>query len=369
MSTSVQGLRIEVLQPGQLDEAARFLESEKAGGLDKDEWLAKFGVLWDQNPFFDTGFHARGWVVVDENEAILGFLGNVPVRYVRESTEEACYWATTWFVAEKARAHSLDLFRKFMAQDGVLFDTTPTPGVELILAKRFKFARLDSEWIKADYILPIHLRPCAVFVKWRLGNRPLLRPFSVAACMAVQALTWCRSVVGRLKRHPGIEVKEIDASPADLDGWWASYKRQRSYTLVRDDRSMRWLYFSGAYCQSRKVLEIRRGGALLGFVSLKRNRQPAFAIVELVDWAMLDLNEDCLSTIIIEVREAVRRWGEDVAFLRTNAFNARMADLLSRSGFWKFGGKSRYYYFDRTRKLSPGALHATPVDGDRSLFP
>lgn len=369
MSSSGESYSIETLRPGEIERVAEFLVGEKAGGLGKDEWLQKFGIFWDQNPFFDENQHARGWIIRGKRGAILGFLGNIPVRYVRKGDEEAAFWATTWFVAEQARARSLDLFRKFMAQDGILFDTTPTLGVEFILAKRFKFTRLNSQWIKTDYLRPVHLGACVKYVEWRFGNKAWLRPFSLTACMAAKALTSSRSLIAGPKRRLEVKVREIDVPPDDTDSWWGEYRSRHCYTLVRDKRAMRWLYYAGAFAKSRKVLEIRKDSSLVGFVALKLIRQTTWGLAEVVDWALLDMSVEILWEIADQVRRTVRLWSNDIAYVRVHAFEESMGKLLSRAGFWNVAGQARYYYLDRSKHLSSEGIYSTPVDGDRSLFP
>jgi hypothetical protein len=256
-----------------------------------------------------------------------------------------------------------------MGQEGVLFDTTPTPEVELILAKRFKFARLEAGWIEAEYSRPVHLGACVKFVQSRLSDRAFLKPLSLSVCMVVLVMSECRALIGQPAQKMEVQAREIETLPPDLDAWWKAFKAQETCTLVRDERAMRWLYFSEPFADSRKVLEIRKGSSLLGFVSFKLIRLPAVAIVELVDIAVLGMSRDVLGAIVHGMAKLARAWSEDVVYVRANPFSKEMGTLLSGAGFWRSPGKRRYYYFDRSKTLTSGDIHATPVDGDRSLFP
>lgn len=370
MNTSQRKLRIQTLCPNKVSEAARFLGGVQAAGLSEREWISKFKIMWDQNPFFNGQIHVRGWVVLDDEDTILGLLGNIPFQYSRSGIKESSYCASTWFVAERARTYSLGLFRKFMDQKGVLFVTTPSPVVEAIISKRLKFVRLDAEWIKTDFVLPVSLAAGINFVRWRPGSYPILKFFAWPICALIKGFTWWRTALGRLQSAKSVEVKQISELPSDLDSWWLAFERLHCYTLVRDRASMKWLFFAEHFPEkSRKVLEVRRDSTLLGFVSLKLIRQSGFSLVEVVDWALLDLEERMLVSIIFGIKQAAHGWDRDVAFVRMNAFNSSMGELLSRAGFWKLRANVRYYYFDHAHTIPIAMFHSTPIDGDKSLFP
>ena len=165
------------------------------------------------------------------------------------------------------------------------------------------------------------------------------------------------------------KVSSIEALPHDLQSWWQAFKAVHSYTLVRDQRAMQWLFFTGSFPESRKVLEVRKDSTLLGFVSLKLVELPAYAVVEVADMALIDASEPVLQASVSELAKAAGLWRKNVAYVRTNSFNDTMRKALLRAGFWKTEGRARYYYLDPSGNLAADHLYATPIDGDRALFP
>src|SRR4030067_3103347 len=78
--------------------AAIFLEGITASAYKKDFWLDRFECWWKNNPSMDDAM-PRGWIIVQNNGEISGFLGNIPVMYSINGKQTLACFATSWDVA------------------------------------------------------------------------------------------------------------------------------------------------------------------------------------------------------------------------------------------------------------------------------
>ncbi|WP_210409280.1 hypothetical protein, partial [Methanococcoides sp. NM1] len=70
--------KIRTLEEKDFSELADFLRE----GLrtPPEIWQRRFDMWWINNPWMDRSI-PYGWVIEDEKSEIVGFLGNIPVKY------------------------------------------------------------------------------------------------------------------------------------------------------------------------------------------------------------------------------------------------------------------------------------------------
>ena len=121
---------IKEVESEHLIAVAKFLCNENHGVYTEEEWLEKFDLFWELNPWFDKKKHCRGWAIFNYNQEVHGFLGNIPVVYLKDGKSEEAFWGTTWVVSKHARGQSLKLYNKFIEQKGSLFSTSTEPKIK-----------------------------------------------------------------------------------------------------------------------------------------------------------------------------------------------------------------------------------------------
>jgi hypothetical protein len=362
-------LSIKVLTVDKLPELASFLEAEGAAGLSRDTWLLKFKVFWDENPFFKDD--PRGWIIENKENKIVGFLGNIPVVYQAFGQEEKAYWATTWFVSESGRSKSLDLFRCFMKQKGILFDTTPSKAVERILSKRFKFSKKIFVWTQSEYVIPVNFRSFARFASSKSDKLgPLFYAMGCLFCLCLRGSNFLLSKVSYLSRRKmNAKVSLISSMPDDIESWWQLCGKSDALMLKRNRKTLNWLFFSSLR-NSRKIFEIREGGCLIGLAAFKVCNRQSWSYLELLDFLLIDgIPQQKVSQIITSLVSLVFGFDESVAYIRFYPIFRESHSLLLRLGFIKVEGKSKFYYLDK-RNSGPciSNVLGAPIDGDRALF-
>ena len=60
----------------------------------RETWLQRFENWWTLNPAFTSGC-PRGWML-EEGEKILGFIGNIPVRFVVHGEMKIAAASAAW---------------------------------------------------------------------------------------------------------------------------------------------------------------------------------------------------------------------------------------------------------------------------------
>jgi len=347
-------------------EIGAFLEQQKAGGLSKEQWQKKFGNLWDQNPFFKKDSHERGWILRDGDGAVCGFLGSIPVGYVRHGKDETGFAATTWFVCPSARKHSLALYGCFMKQKGVLLNTTPLVATEDLL-HYLQFKSLTADWIKRDYFFPVRIGTFSRYLQGRFRLHPLLNGISIAGAFFAKVISYA-AAMGKGKEASVVDVRDVNKPPEDTQQWWDAFKKDHPFTLERDLQGLQYFFFSGAFVKACKVLEFRCHGELLGFVSVRLVLKQGYSFLEVIDLALLQDDLAICMALADKLKELAYRWNPDIAFIKTGAFSDPMRDALNRSGFWSVAGRTRFYFFDYQDKLAADEFYGTPLDGDRVCF-
>jgi len=363
------GKKIEIknVKPVDYPAVAEFLQQQKASDFTIDQWREKFLVFWDHNPFFREDKHERGWLLRDETCTVCGFLGNIPIQYARCGQEETGFALTTWYVRDDARKHSLELYGCFMDQTGVLINTTPTFEVEELLKGVLKFLPLTADWLKRDYFFPVRSGAFSRYLQERFKLHPLFKSINFAAAFIAMIIS---NVVARTRsKGPSlVDVKEVIEPPADTQQWWDAFKAEHPFTIARHSMGLRYFFFSGEYLKTRRVLELRSHGELLGFLGVRLVSRPEYSYVEVIDIALFRDDASMYLTLVDKLRELVLRWKPDIAFIKTNAFSEPMRNALNRSGFWSVAGRARFYYFDPQGQIGANEFYGTPLDGDRVCF-
>lgn len=360
---------INILSPMQIREVAEFLHLQGAAQLSETEWLEKMNLFWDSNPHFNPDVHPRGWVITGECGAVRGFLGNIPVKYCNQGKEESNFWATSWYVDPCARKMSISLYRKFLEQDGVLFNTTPTPLVEKIIAKRFHFTPLEQRWLKFDFLMPLTLRgTIAIFKQKFRGSRPL----SIISCVAgglAYFISLFFYLMSSIKGTEDIMLVDQKTIPLEYDDWWSRRKTCPSYFLARDRKTLEWLCFSKELENKRKLIAVYKKSRFIGTVLLKLVNTQENISVELVDLELLDESHNTRMQIFHQLRSSILRWSSEATYFRAYAMFPGDRKALYLTGFFKISGRNRFYYLDRYNSTNNNICNFSAIDGDRCLFP
>jgi hypothetical protein len=344
---------------------ARFLTEYPHETQTSEYWLARFRHWWDANPAFgpDT---PRGWLLRDEEAGgdIVGFLGNVPSRFMTEAGEITAYSATTWRVRPEYRTSSIHLYlAQIEAGEGrVLFNNTPNDNVVRVL----RYLKFDSRpSYSSGRAFLVALRPASVLGGY-LARLALPRTLGALFSPAIHfaqipcALLLCGNSVDR--------VRVVDRADTAFDALW---QRTRGLynTTVRSAAQLNWLCFGNPYAR-RILLGYFDGEQLRGFMVLGSASWRGVQTLECLDlW--LDIRDDHhVATALIAgaVRHAQ---GSGADLLVLHAYTPRLAALFRRLGIVFTRQDTRQVFFRAdaalTANLGSISTYLTALEGDLAV--
>jgi len=229
-------------------------------------WLRRFDLWWTSNPAY-TPQHPRGWVLEHDGK-IVGFIGNIPVKYLVSGDVKIAVASSGWYVDPSVRGiFSLRLFTEFMKQknaDIYLFKAEDQPLMEII--RKFKFEEHILPRSQKEYVSIIDKKKLHFIVlKFLLsGHTPTL-----SEVPELYKRTG-RLFFGYLCQKPlipgGAVPDETYTSSlcTSCDEAFVSLGKARrdrcAVTLSRDAETLNWLYFPTARFLKRVVIQCHRSG-------------------------------------------------------------------------------------------------------------
>lgn len=342
----------------------------KSGGVYKEtDWLRILRWIWLDNPNIKDEIKQLGWAIVDSENNIAGVLGNIPVQCVAYGQVKNSFWATTWFVDEVARGQSLELFMRYVRQQGLLMSNTPNENVEKLLVKVLKYKRADSFWFKGSYLFP--LKPVSGYFSENKGQANQVKKIGIPVLGSVlkipQAFVFLSMRTSKVFKE--ISVKLVDDLSEKTDNWFREFSKQHSCVLMRSAETYRWIFCNPANKHLFNVFEVVYANKVQGYLVFKHKYNPGadFNYIELIDEALLELpgsvHEKVMAKAYYEINSLARK--ESLLIMRSNNKKVH-ASLRKLMGIPLKKVEKTYY---RDNFLKPGDTpFLTSLDGDSIFF-
>jgi hypothetical protein len=364
------------LRPVSAADQDGIVDVKRRNGLPQDTW----NWLWQDNPALASvpaGFPA-GWVIECE-ERIVGYLGNVALLYHLDGRPVPVAAARGFAVDPAFRSHSIRLAATFLSQKNaqVLMNTSANVATSGI------FGALKAVKIpQADYDKSLYwiLRPS------KFLTAALLK-FGIPRALAIPA-GWILSplLYAEIKLHgrkPGAADAALEVAPTDprsigveFDHFWTAIQRERPHCLLADRSAavLRWRYGHAAAAARRAiVLAAKRDGRIAGYAIVTREDSPAIGLrrSRIVDLIASGNDARVVDRLLAAAHEAAQNDGSHIlemigfpATVRQRCLtgNPYVRKLLS----WQFWYRSN----DAALALSlaaPTAWYGCSYDGDASL--
>ena len=225
-------MKIELVQESHLENLISFFAKFENEHRSKKFWAKRLKNWWNDNPSFGTNFK-KGWILVNESESIVGFIGNIPTNYIVNGEKKIVNNTTSWRVLKEYRSQSILLFQEIIKSSAstILFDTTPTPTVEKIL-KLYKFQKNNYT---RETIFPTTLKNDAL--------RSISKIFFLSAYSSfLDPFLQFFYHIKLFSTETTIKAKIISNEKIDekIDLLWEKTQNKFSTTLVRDSDNIRW---------------------------------------------------------------------------------------------------------------------------------
>ena len=257
-------IKIRELEDTDLNSLSEFLP-HGFPNTTKKFWLHLFDWWWPLNPAYSRQL-PKGWVLI-KGESILGFIGNIPVKYRFHGELQIAAASNSWYVDPSVRGLvSLKLFNEYVKQKRpslFLFKRGDDEHVLKILS-RYQFKEYILPKSQKEYVYVIQKRKAGfIFRDFLLKNRiPALSELSELykqAGFLVFAYLYQKSVI-EARVLPGNTYTSSLCTSCDDSFFkiWEPFLHSCEVALSRDTKTLNWLYFSSARANKRVVFQCHR---------------------------------------------------------------------------------------------------------------
>lgn len=231
-----KSLKLKTVSNTDYDALIEFLSNFEDENRGPKFWRSRLYFWWDQNPAFSDEIE-RGWILTrNDNDKIVGFIGNIPSFFHFQREKIIVYNATTWRVKRKYRNQSLLLLFKSVSysKNSISFDTTPSDDVVNILkALNYQQFPVLTKWTYFNL-----LNSYNVF-RARISTSNFL---FILTKPALQILRYYQSI--RLMNMDRVNtVKRITKAGSKFDSLWEKSKNKYANTNVRTSDVINWYCF------------------------------------------------------------------------------------------------------------------------------
>lgn len=262
----------------------------------KETWLRRFEIWWKTNPAHSDLF-PKGWVL-ENGSSIVGFIGNLPVKFLLCGEIKTGAAAVSWYVDPSVRGlSSLRLFYEFQKQKhaSLLLFNSDNPDLMRIVTKN-KFEDFIVPRFQTKYFFIINRKEPDYIVKKYLFKGELPRLHEMAAFIARFGRLTCACVyqkpVARMSASPDPDYITSLCNSCDdsFTHIWESHLKDCDVALLRDTKTLNWIYFSSIQPNQRFVIQCRRSrdSSLAGYMvfDIQRKISSGTGIMQLMDMCL-----------------------------------------------------------------------------------
>lgn len=232
-------------------------------------WLERFENWWTLNPAFTPGF-PRGWVL-EEDGALVGFIGNVPVRFTIHGETGIAAASASWYVDPSVRGlASIGLFKEYLNQSNVdLFLFWNDKADLLKVVSRYGFTEIPCRTESSEYLYIIDRmrflrRKNLIFLMRKYIAGGDIGHLGVSPDQLRKIGTFVYSYLFRpgaraIRGRQGAYTSTLCSSCDDaFTRLWDPYLESFDIALSRDSATLNWLYFTAGRRYNRKVIQCHR---------------------------------------------------------------------------------------------------------------
>jgi len=258
-----------------------------------ETWLRRFEIWWNANPAY-TDLFPKGWLL-ENGPSIVGFIGNLPVRFIYRGEIKTAVAAVSWYVDPSVRGlSSLRLFSEFQKQKeaSLLLFNSDNPDLMNIVTKN-KFKDYIVPRFQTKYFFVVDRTKLDYIAKKFLFCGELPRLHELAAFIKRFGLLTCACLYQKpVRPSPDTEYTASLCTSCDdsFSHIWEPYLHACDVTLSRDAKTLNWIYFSSIHPNKRLVIQCRRSrdNSLAGYMVFDIQQKTV------ADVAMMQLMDMCL---------------------------------------------------------------------------
>jgi len=230
----------------------------------KEFWVHLFDFWWTSNPAYIPQF-PRGWVV-ENDKTLVGFMGNIPVKFLINGEVRIAAAANSWYVDSSFRGEfSLHLFNEFTEQKSAslfLFKADDQSFGKILHKYKFEAHILPHNQKEYFYILDkkkVKTLISKFFLTDRFQKVPELWEFYRRAGFLIIAYLHQKPVSrGGVLPEEAYTSSLCTSCDDAFYRLWKPYLSTCTIALSRDKKTLNWLYFSSGRSYKRVVIQCHR---------------------------------------------------------------------------------------------------------------
>jgi hypothetical protein len=363
---------IRITRFDDYDQIAHLQQTNGLVPKQRDQWLH----LWKSNPAYKKLANVPiGWVLED-GEAIVGSVGNIPFLYHLRGREYVAAGPNGWVVDPGYRAWSCTLLMEYLRQCHVdlLVNTTPNARASAIFEGLGWSRPPVGLWNRTAFWVTNHAHVMSTLTARKAPPRLSAAVARLLYAPLLLGEKICfRSASPKQFRQWGLKWET--AFDARFDCFWEQLKEQRRNLVlsVRSKEVLDW-HFAYAIKQNRIwILTAVEDDRLIGYAVFekRKTRFEEISRVLLIDFVCLEPNNKLFSAMMTCAVDRCRRegahvlenfgcWLEGPNFLNAKAPHHRS---LNTSCYLYHAGNHEL----REALQSQESWHATQYDGDATL--
>jgi len=283
----------------------------------KETWLRRFEIWWRANPAY-SDLIPKGWVL-ENGATIVGFIGNLPVKFSLCGEIKTAVAAVSWYVDPSVRGlNSLRLFYEFQKQEHAslfLFNSDAENLMNIVTKNKFKGYIVPS--FQRKYFFIVDRTRVEFIVKKFLFKGELPRLHELPAFLTrfgrlLRAYLY-QKPVDRMSTSPDTEYTTSLCTSCDesFSRIWEPYLKNYDVTLSRDIQTLNWLYFSSIHPNTRIVIQCRRSrdNSLAGYMvfDILRKKDSDVTMMQLMDMCLKQHDPDVLTSLLASAIKIARQ--------------------------------------------------------------
>ena len=344
-------MNIKTLDETDIDAFVAFIENFQNDSRSEEFWKSRIINWWKENPAFEKEC-IRGWVLLDNQKKIVGFIGDIPFRFILEGREKLVCNGTTWMVEKKYRSQSLLLYKKLLDYSNltILFNTTPTKNVEEILGS-LKFVKYKLN--KRSLIITTFSNNSTRIVNRLISSISFFLDFFLKYYFRIKLTKGTSDLYAKILTYDMID--------SEFDVLWNKTKNKYLNTLVRNSKTIKW--FLKNEFNGKKIL----------IACYDENKIRGFAIYKYVpskDMSILDFwfdsgQENIIKTITMKAIDFAKE--HNIGKMYYSHFNPHVENIFKNIGFFTETIDTRFYYKKTGDSLNQKTTYLSIILGDRDL--
>ncbi len=269
-----------------------------------DDWER----IWRKNPEFNEKIPI-GWVITC-NDIVVGYLGNVSLKYYIGVEPVVAAAARGWVVAQEYRQYSLLLLAKYISQKNVdilLNSSSNLPTFNIFRGLGCKIVPVDIFskivfWvICSKSFTHLALEKIGNSKKWRFLKIPIKICFSMISVFNYFLIKIKLIILRHI--NPRVEVKRLFPSQINNDFEQLWQRKIQQSTLFIADRSKRKLnWYFNRKNDSVVILGFYKESELMGYTALLSSKilKTNYSKMQLLDFLVLDGHSEFWDFMVCE---------------------------------------------------------------------